>query len=233
MIPAYRPGQASSRGSCWSNPGGPGGSGLSLAAEVAQRLSPSVARDYDNHRLRPARRRVRRLPKLSCGPVLLLRPRARTTSRPAPTAEQVNINRAKTYAHDCEQKFGWLLPYMTSAKRSAPRPGLHPRRVRRGEDQTISRSPTAPISGQVVRDAVSRSASDGWCWTAPSIPTGVWYTDNVGPGLRLPGPDETRSTPGWPGTTAPTNLGSTAAQVRDPPGTGPRNQLAGPTRPTR
>jgi len=46
MIPATAP-VSQQQGIMLVNPGGPGGSGLSLAAEVAAGLSPSVARDYD------------------------------------------------------------------------------------------------------------------------------------------------------------------------------------------
>ena len=55
------------------NPGGPGGSGLSLAAEVAGGLSPAVARDYDIVGFDP-RGVGSSVPRLSCEPGLLLRP---------------------------------------------------------------------------------------------------------------------------------------------------------------
>ena len=53
------------------------------------------------------------MPELSCDPSFFSGPRPNYIPANA-AAEQVNINRAKTYAHDCEQKFGWLLPYMTT-----------------------------------------------------------------------------------------------------------------------
>ena len=56
-VPATAP--ASQRqGVLLVNPGGPGGSGLSLAGVVASGLKPECRRRVRHHRLRPARRRV-------------------------------------------------------------------------------------------------------------------------------------------------------------------------------
>src|SRR5206468_5996716 len=94
------------------NPGGPGASGLSLAAEVAQGLSPGVAAQYDIVGFDP-RGVGSSVPALSCDPGFFVG--VRPNYIPAdPAAEQVLINRAKTYATDCGQRFGWLLPYMTT-----------------------------------------------------------------------------------------------------------------------
>src|SRR5580704_14285372 len=94
------------------NPGGPGASGLSLAASVASAVSPSVAADYDIVGFDP-RGVGSSVPALTCDASFFQRPRP-----PYPPAnnqaEQVQIDRSKTYAADCEKKFGWLLPYMTS-----------------------------------------------------------------------------------------------------------------------
>jgi len=46
MVPATAP-KSRQQGVMLVNPGGPGGSGLSMAAEVAQGLDPSVAAEYD------------------------------------------------------------------------------------------------------------------------------------------------------------------------------------------
>jgi pimeloyl-ACP methyl ester carboxylesterase len=110
-VPATAP-PSQRQGVLLVNPGGPGGPGLSLAAFVAEGLNPSVAADYtivgfDTRGVGAS------VPELTCDPSFY------ATARPpyTPTSaaeEQQNINRAKTYAADCEKKFGWLLPYMTT-----------------------------------------------------------------------------------------------------------------------
>ena len=57
MIPATAP-TSQQQGIMLVNPGGPGGDGLPLAAEVAQGLSPGVAAELRHRGLRPAWRRV-------------------------------------------------------------------------------------------------------------------------------------------------------------------------------
>ena len=111
MIPATAP-ASQQQGILLVNPGGPGASGLSLAAEVAAGLPPSVARDYDIVGFDP-RGVGSSVPRLSCDPGFFTGPRPNYIPASA-AAEQVLINRAKTYAADCEQRFGWLLPYMTT-----------------------------------------------------------------------------------------------------------------------
>jgi pimeloyl-ACP methyl ester carboxylesterase len=110
-LPATAP-PAQRQGVLLVNPGGPGGPGLSLAAYVAEGLDPSVAADYtivgfDTRGVGAS------VPRLTCDPSFYAK--ARPTYVPTSAAEeQQNINRAKTYAADCEKKFGWLLPYMTT-----------------------------------------------------------------------------------------------------------------------
>ena len=111
MIPATAP-KSQQQGILLVNPGGPGGSGLSLAAEVAQGLSPAVAARYDIVGFDP-RGVGSSVPALSCDPGFFSGPRPNYIPANA-AAEQVLINRAKTYATDCEPEFGWLLPHMTT-----------------------------------------------------------------------------------------------------------------------
>jgi pimeloyl-ACP methyl ester carboxylesterase len=94
------------------NPGGPGGPGLSLAASVAQGLDPNVASEYEIIGF-DTRGVGASVPSLSCEPSFFSgdRPDYIPTSA---AEEQQNIDRAKAYAADCEKKFGWLLPYMTT-----------------------------------------------------------------------------------------------------------------------
>jgi pimeloyl-ACP methyl ester carboxylesterase len=94
------------------NPGGPGGSGLGLAADIAQGLDPGVAAEYniigfDPRGVGPS------VPALHCDPSFFAGVRPDYIPASA-AAEQVLIGRARTYAADCERRFGWLLPYMTT-----------------------------------------------------------------------------------------------------------------------
>jgi pimeloyl-ACP methyl ester carboxylesterase len=173
MIPATAP-PSQQQGVMLVNPGGPGASGLSLAAEVAGGLSKSVARDYDIVGFDP-RGVGSSVPRLSCDPGFFSGPRPNYIPASA-AAEQVNINRAKAYASDCEQKFGWLLPYLTTEN------------VARDLDSIRAAFGVAQINyygfswgtylGQVyatlfpsrLRRMVLDSTVD---------PTGAWYTDNV------------------------------------------------------
>src|SRR5271163_50942 len=111
MVPATAP-PSQQQGILLVNPGGPGGSGLSLAAEVAEGLSPGVAADYDIVGFDP-RGVGSSVPQLSCDPSFFSGPRPNYTPASA-AAERALIARATMYANDCEQKFGWLLPYMTT-----------------------------------------------------------------------------------------------------------------------
>jgi alpha/beta hydrolase fold len=111
MVPATAP-KSQQQGIMLVNPGGPGASGLGLAEEVEQGLSPGVAADYDIVGFDP-RGVGSSVPSLSCDPSFFSTVRPNYIPANA-AAEQVLINRAETYADDCEQKYGWLLPHMTT-----------------------------------------------------------------------------------------------------------------------
>jgi pimeloyl-ACP methyl ester carboxylesterase len=173
MIPATAP-ASQQQGIMLVNPGGPGGDGLPLAAEVAQGLSRGVAADYDIVGFDP-RGVGSSVPALSCDPGFFSGVRPNYIPANA-AAEQVLINRAKMYATDCEQRFGWLLPYMTTQD------------VARDMDAIRAAFGVSKINyyafsygtyiGQVyatlfpgrVRRMVLDSTVD---------PTGAWYADNV------------------------------------------------------
>jgi pimeloyl-ACP methyl ester carboxylesterase len=110
-VPATAPARQQ-QGDLLVNPGGPGGSGLSLAASVAAGLSQKVAADYNIIGFDP-RGVGSSAPALTCEPSFFsgLRPDYVPSST---AAEQTLINRAKSYAADCGKRYGWLLPYMTS-----------------------------------------------------------------------------------------------------------------------
>ncbi len=172
-VPATAP--ASKRqGVLLVNPGGPGGSGLSLAAFVAQGLDPAVASEYDIVGF-DTRGVGASVPSLSCDPSFFSR--ARPDYIPATAAdEQANENRAKTYAADCEKKYGWLLPYMTTANIARDMDSI---RAALGQGQiTYFGYSYGTYIGQVyatlfphrVRRMVLDSTVD---------PEGVWWTDNI------------------------------------------------------
>jgi pimeloyl-ACP methyl ester carboxylesterase len=173
MIPATAP-AARQQGVLLVNPGGPGEPGRSLAAAVAAGLSPQVAATYDIVGFDP-RGVGGSVPALSCDPSFF--DEVRPDYIPASAAaEQVLIGRAKAYAAGCEQRFGWLLPYMTTVN------------MARDMDQIRQAFGVAKVNyygfsygtylGQVygtlfpgrVRRMVLDSTVD---------PTGAWYTDNI------------------------------------------------------
>ena len=207
MIPATAP-KSQQQGILLVNPGGPGGSGLSLAAEVAQGLSPGVAARYDIVGFDP-RGVGSSVPALSCDPGFFagVRPNYVPAS---PAAEQVLIKRAKTYATDCGQRFGWLLPYMTTQD------------VARDIDSIRAAFGVSKINyyafsygtylGQVYAtlfpDRVRRMVLD-----SVVDPAGVWYANNVDQDYAFQGRMEAFFA--WVAKYDGTyHLGTTAAQVQ-------------------
>jgi pimeloyl-ACP methyl ester carboxylesterase len=207
MIPATAP-KSQQQGVMLVNPGGPGGDGLPLAAEVAQGLNPGVAASYDIVGFDP-RGVGSSVPALSCDPGFFSGVRPNYVP-PNAAAEQVLINRAKMYANDCEQRFGWLLPYMTTQD------------VARDMDAIRAAFGVSKINyyafsygtyiGQVyatlfpahLRRMVLDSTVD---------PTGVWYADNVGQDYAFQGRMDAFFA--WVAKYDGTyHLGSTAAQVQ-------------------
>ena len=207
MIPATAP-KSQQQGILLVNPGGPGASGLSLAVEVAQGLSPAVAARYDIVGFDP-RGVGSSVPALSCDPGFFSGPRPNYIPANA-AAEQVLINRAKTYATDCGRRFGWLLPYMTTED------------VARDMDAIRAAFGVSKINyyafsygtyiGQVYAtlfpDRVRRMVLD-----SVVDPTGVWYADNVDQDYAFQGRMEAFFA--WVAKYDGTyHLGSTAAQVQ-------------------
>jgi pimeloyl-ACP methyl ester carboxylesterase len=173
MIPATAP-AAKQQGVLLVNPGGPGEPGRSLAAEVAGSLSPQVAATYDIVGFDP-RGVGGSVPALSCDPSFF--DEVRPDYIPAnAAAEQVLIGRAKAYAAGCEQRFGWLLPSMTTVS------------MARDMDQIRQAFGVAKINyyafsygtylgqvyGTLFPDRVRRMVLD-----STVDPTGAWYTDNI------------------------------------------------------
>jgi pimeloyl-ACP methyl ester carboxylesterase len=156
------------------NPGGPGGSGLALAADVAQGLDPAVAARYEIVGFDP-RGVGSSVPALSCEPGFFdgVRPNYVPASQAAETAME---NRARTYAQDCEKTFGWMLPYMTTADAARDMDSI---RAALGQQQisyfaysygTYLGQVYATLFPHRVRAMVLDSTVG---------PGGVWYQDNI------------------------------------------------------
>jgi pimeloyl-ACP methyl ester carboxylesterase len=207
MVPATAP-AASQQGVMLVNPGGPGEPGRALAGDVAAGISPQVAATYDIVGFDP-RGVAGSSPVLSCDPGFFNG--ARPNYIPAnAAAEQVLISRAKTYAADCEQRFGWFLPYETTVNTA------------RDMDQIRKAFGVAQITyygfsygtylGQVygtlfptrVRRMVLDSTVD---------PTGAWYADNISQDYAFQGRIEAFFA--WTAKYDSTyHLGTTTAQVQ-------------------
>jgi pimeloyl-ACP methyl ester carboxylesterase len=207
MVPATAP-VAQQQGVLLVNPGGPGEPGLSLAAEVAQGVSARVKADYDIVGF-DTRGVGASVPALSCDPTFFSGVRPDYIPASA-AAEQVLVNRAREYAAGCEQRFGWLLPYLTTVS------------MARDLDQIRQAFGVAKISyyafsygtylGQVygtlfpsrVRRMVLDSTVD---------PTGAWYADNLSQDYAFQARMEAFFA--WIAKYESTyHLGSTAAQVQ-------------------
>lgn len=156
------------------NPGGPGGPGLPWASYLQQGLRPSVAAQYDIVGF-DTRGTGSSSPALHCEPDYYATTRPDYIPADA-AAEQVLIDRAKAYAADCEQRFGWLLPYMTTVNIARDMDQI---RAAMGQRQlTYVSYSYGTYIGQVyatmfphrVRRMVLDSTVD---------PKGVWYADNI------------------------------------------------------
>ncbi len=165
---------AQQQGDLLVNPGGPGGSGLGLAAGVAQGLDPAVAADYNIIGFDP-RGVGSSVPALHCDPSFFAG--ARPNYIPASAAaEQVLIGRARVYATDCQRRFGWLLPYMTTIDAARDMESI---RAALGAQQisyfgysygTYLGQVYATLFPHRVRRMVLDSTVD---------PQGAWYADNI------------------------------------------------------
>jgi pimeloyl-ACP methyl ester carboxylesterase len=156
------------------NPGGPGASGLSLAAQVAGALSASVSADYDIVGF-DTRGVGASVPALTCDPSFFARPRPEYV--PANAAdEQALIGRAREYAADCERRFGWLLPYMTTQDMARDMDSI---RAALGQQQISYLGYSygtylGQVYGTMFPKRVRRMVLD-----SVVDPDGVWWDDNI------------------------------------------------------
>ena len=173
MVPATAP-AASQQGDLLVNPGGPGGSGRYLAGQVATGLDGTVASEYNIIGFDP-RGVGASVPALHCDPSFFsgVRPDYIPKNQ---AAEQVLIGRARTYAADCQQRFGWLLPYMTTVDAAKDMDSI---RAALGQAKisyfaysygTYLGQVYATLFPQRVQRMVLDSTVD---------PDGAWYADNI------------------------------------------------------
>jgi pimeloyl-ACP methyl ester carboxylesterase len=103
-----------SQGPLLVNPGGPGGSGLSLAGFVARSLPKAVAAQYDVIGFDP-RGVGKSKPALDCRPGHFnpVRPASVPTT---PALEKANVDRARAFSRACAEKHGDLLPYINTVQ---------------------------------------------------------------------------------------------------------------------
>jgi pimeloyl-ACP methyl ester carboxylesterase len=207
MVPATAP-RSQQQGIMLVNPGGPGASGLPWAPIIADGLSGGVAKDYDIVGFDP-RGVGSSVPALSCDPSFFSGVRPNYIPANA-AAEQVLINRAKMYATDCEQRFGWLLPYMTTENTARDMDSI---RAAFGVSKinyyafsygTYIGQVYATLFPEHLRRMVLDSTVD---------PTGVWYADNVAQDYAFQ--DRIEAFFAWVAKYDGTyHLGRTAAQVQ-------------------
>ncbi|MPY33328.1 alpha/beta hydrolase [Streptomyces adustus] len=157
------------------NPGGPGGSGLTLAGFVASSLPKAVAAQYDVIGFDPRGVGASK-PALDCNPGHF-KPVRPDTVPSTPALERANLNRAKAFAAACGKKYASVLPYIdtVSAVRDMDsiRQALGARKLNYfGYSYgTYLGAVYAKLFPGHVRRLVLDSIVD---------PTGVWYDDNLG-----------------------------------------------------
>jgi pimeloyl-ACP methyl ester carboxylesterase len=207
MVPATAP-KSQQQGVLLVNPGGPGEPGRSLASVVAAGVSPQVAADYDIVGFDP-RGVGASVPALSCDPSFFSGVRPDYIPANA-AAEQVLITRAKTYAADCGQRYGWLLPYLTTANTAKDMDEI--RQAFGVQKISYYAFSYGTYLGQVYAtlfpDRVRRMVLD-----STVDPTGAWYADNISQDYAFQG--RLNAFFAWAAKYDSTyHLGSTAAQVR-------------------
>jgi pimeloyl-ACP methyl ester carboxylesterase len=231
-VPATAP-PSQRQGALLVNPGGPGASGLALPTLVAAVLGQAVSADYDIIGF-DTRGVGSSVPALHCDASFFTRPRPSYVPSSS-AAERVLINRAKAYAADCERRFGWLLPHMTTADIARDMDSI---RAALGQ-QKISYlgysygTYLGQVYGTLFPGRVRRMVLD-----SVVDPAGVWYADNISQDYAFQG--RMNAFFAWVAANdAAYHLGGTraavaaawaraVAQVRLHPITGPSGPLIGP-----
>ncbi|MFE9308292.1 alpha/beta hydrolase [Streptomyces sp. NPDC088353] len=156
------------------NPGGPGGSGLSLAGFVASSLPKEVAAQYDVIGFDP-RGVGRSSPALDCKPGSFNPVRPDSVPN-TPAIETANLTRAKSFAAACGKKYASVLPHINTVNAATDmdsiRRALGAKKINYfGYSYgTYLGAVYAKLFPERVRRLVLDSIVD---------PTGVWYEDNI------------------------------------------------------
>ncbi|MFE0133795.1 alpha/beta hydrolase [Streptomyces sp. NPDC059037] len=163
-----------SQGPLLVNPGGPGGSGLSLAGFVAKSLPAKVAAQYDVIGFDP-RGVGKSTPALNCRPGHFSPVRPDTVPA-TPAIETANLKRTQSFAKACAEKYADVLPFIdtVSAVRDmdAIRGALGAKKINYfGYSYGTY---LGAVYGKLYPDRVRRMALDSMV-----DPTGVWYDDNL------------------------------------------------------
>jgi pimeloyl-ACP methyl ester carboxylesterase len=205
-VPATAP-AARRQGALLLNPGGPGGSGLAMTQRVAGGLDPAVAADYDIIGF-DTRGVGSSVPAITCDPSFFagVRPDYIPATK---AAEQVLIGRAKAYAASCQRRYGWLLPYLTTANIARDMDSI---RAALGQQKisyfaysygTYIGQVYATLFPARVKRMVLDSTVD---------PDGVWYADNISQDYAFQG--RIKAFFAWAASNhAVYRLGTTPAQV--------------------
>ncbi|MHC3468826.1 alpha/beta hydrolase [Streptomyces sp. 7R007] len=157
------------------NPGGPGGSGLSLAGFVASSLPKTVAAQYDVIGFDP-RGVGKSKPALDCKPGYFnpVRPDSVPST---PAVEKADLQRAVSFAAACGRKYAGVLPYINTLQTVRDMDSI---RAAVGAEKTSYFGYSygtylGAVYAKLFPHRVKRLVLD-------SIvdPTGVWYDDNIG-----------------------------------------------------
>ncbi|MFI5618980.1 alpha/beta hydrolase [Streptomyces sp. NPDC051567] len=165
---------AVSQGPLLVNPGGPGGSGRSLAGYIASALPEEVAAQYDVIGFDP-RGVGRSEPALDCGGGHFAPVRPDSVPRDAAT-ERANLERVRSFAESCRNKHADVLPYIGTVSAAHD---IEAVRVALGAERisyygysygTYLGAVYARLHPSRVHRLVLDSVVD---------PAGVWYEDNL------------------------------------------------------
>jgi pimeloyl-ACP methyl ester carboxylesterase len=207
MIPATAP-ASRQQGVMLVNPGGPGEPGRSLAGAVAEGIDPKVAATYDIVGFDP-RGVGASAPALSCDPAFFNGVRPDYVPASA-KAEQVLIARARSYAAGCEKRYGWFLPYETTANSARDMDEI---RQAFGVSQLSYYAFSygtylGQVYGTMFPDRVRRMVLD-----STVDPAGAWYADNISQDYAFQG--RIQAFFAWVARyDSQYHLGSTAAEVQ-------------------
>jgi pimeloyl-ACP methyl ester carboxylesterase len=156
------------------NPGGPGGSGISLAGAVANGLNPTVASEYDIIGFDP-RGVGSSVPALRCDTAFFKGVRPDYIPRTSHD-EQVMKARAKSYAAGCQKNAGALLPFMTTQNAARDMDSI---RAALGQQKLSYFAYSygtylGEVYATLFPNRIHRMALD-----SVVNPVGVWYQDNI------------------------------------------------------